>query len=63
MLKEEKLKKLSERWLKDKLWQRKHREKPAKKQTPNTTKLGYSLVQAVSCATNKVKKTPSIQSF
>ena len=55
-LKEEKSKLISEKRLEERLRQQKHREKLLQQCTPNINKQGYSSVQALSHATNKVRK-------
>ena len=54
LLKEEVSKLISDKRLKERLRQQKHREKLHQQCTPNINKQGYSSVQALSRATNKV---------
>ena len=56
LLKEEKSKVISEKRLKERLWQQKYREKLRQQCTQNINKQRYSSVQALSRATNKVRK-------
>ena len=55
LLKEEKSKLISEKRLKERL-QQKHWDKLCQQYTPNINKKGYSPLQALLCATNKVRK-------
>ena len=56
LLKEEKPKLISQKRLKERLRQQKHREKLCQQCIPNINKQGYSSVQALLRATNKVRK-------